>query len=176
MPHTIIFSTSLNPQSRSRILAREAYTRLQIQSQQQSGNSVEFYDLQEHRLPLYGDACTPEQEHSLAQIRASLQKATHVIFAVPIYNFDASGAGKNLMEYLGEAEIGGRTVGFLCAAGGQSSYMSILGFANSLMLDFRCWIVPRFVYATGKDFEEDTLKNPDVSTRIDQLLTEMVRP
>ena len=27
----------------------------------------------------------------------------------------------------------------------------IMGLANSLMLDFRCWIVPRFVYVTGAD-------------------------
>ena len=39
----------------------------------------------------------------------------------------------------------GKPVGFVCAAGGRSSYMAVLGLANSLMLDFRCLIVPRFV-------------------------------
>jgi hypothetical protein len=41
------------------------------------------------------------------------------------------------------------------------------------MLDFRCWIVPRFVYAVGGDFENEQVKNPDISNRLDQLLTEM---
>ena len=77
------------------------------------------------------------------------------------------------MEYLGQEELGGRTVGFLCAAGGQRSYMSILSFANSLLLDFRCWIVPRFVYAIGSDFEDQLLTNQEVSHRLDQLLTEL---
>ena len=39
--------------------------------------------------------------------------------------------------------------------------MSILGLANGLMLDFRCLIVPRFVYATGDDFAND--RQPDMT-------------
>ena len=36
----------------------------------------------------------------------------------------------------------------------MSSYMSVMAYANSLMLDFRCVIIPRFVYATGSAFAE----------------------
>jgi len=46
-------------------------------------------------------------------------------------------------------------------------------FANSLMLDFRCWIVPRFVYAIGDDFSDEGLVNQDIDQRIDLLLEEM---
>ena len=48
-----------------------------------------------------------------------------------------------------------KIVGFLCAAGGTTSYMSVMAYANSLMLDFRCVIIPRFVYATGNAFDDD---------------------
>jgi FMN reductase len=40
--------------------------------------------------------------------------------------------------------MGNKVVGFLCAAGGKSSYMSVMRLANSLMLDFRCLIIPHF--------------------------------
>ena len=86
MPHTVIFSTSLNSASRSRILAREAHTRLQAKGQSPLSQLVEFYDLQEHKLPLYGESFTQEQEQNLAQIKASLTNATHILFAVPIYS------------------------------------------------------------------------------------------
>ena len=63
----------------------------------------------------------------------------------------------------------GRTgvVGFLCAAGGLGSYMSIMSLANSLMLDFRTVIVPRFVYATGDAFclVDSKLVDPDGQAR-----------
>jgi hypothetical protein len=60
-------------------------------------------------------------------------------------------------------------VGFLCAAGGSASYMSIMSFANSLMLDFRCLIIPRIVYATSSDFTDGRLSSPIVQERVREL-------
>src|SRR6266516_4875954 len=68
-----------------------------------------------------------------------------------------------------------KVVAFLCAAGGMGSYMSVMSFANSLMLDFRCLIVPRFVYATGDSFDGDKLTNTKVAKRIEQVVAELVR-
>jgi len=53
--------------------------------------------------------------------------------------------------------------------GGHNSYMSIVGLSNSLMLDFRCLIIPRFVYATSEDFQGDRVPRPDLVKRIKQL-------
>jgi len=63
----------------------------------------------------------------------------------------------------------GKIVGFLCAAGGDSSYMAPMSFANSLMLDFRCLIIPRFVYATSEDFRDGRLHSQGVRDRIERL-------
>ena len=65
--------------------------------------------------------------------------------------------------------------GFLCAAGGRNSYMSVMSLANSLMLDFRCYIIPKFVYATKNDFEEDKIVNSDIKGRIKELGSELIR-
>jgi FMN reductase len=62
-----------------------------------------------------------------------------------------------------------KVVGFLCAAAGMSSYMSIMSLANSLMLDFRSVIVPRFVYATGKAFTEGRVTDAEILRRIADL-------
>lgn len=37
------------------------------------------------------------------------------------------------------------------------SYMSMMPLANSLMLDFRVIVMPRFVFATGGDWDGDAL-------------------
>jgi FMN reductase len=73
---------------------------------------------------------------------------------------------------MGEDALGGKTVGFLISAGGHGSYMSVMPFANSLMLDFRCWIVPRFVYVP-QDFAGETLP-PEIDTRLDELLHDLL--
>jgi FMN reductase len=44
--------------------------------------------------------------------------------------------------------------------------MSIMPLANSLMLDFRSLILPRFVYATGNAFNGDQIIDPKISQRV----------
>ena len=63
----------------------------------------------------------------------------------------------------------------MLAAGGQGSYMSGMGLANSLMLDFRCIIVPRFIYATGDAFEGDHLADEEIQDRVKLLVEETLR-
>jgi len=47
--------------------------------------------------------------------------------------------------------------------------MSIMGLANSLMLDFRCLIIPRFVYAKGEDFALKKEPTAELNQRIQAL-------
>jgi FMN reductase len=69
----------------------------------------------------------------------------------------------------------GKVVGFACAAGGKGSYMSVMSVANSLMLDFRCHIVPRFVYALGDAFQGSEITDPEVIERVEELAEEMIQ-
>lgn len=62
-----------------------------------------------------------------------------------------------------------KSVGFLCAAGGDRSYMSPIAFANSLKLDFRRLIIPRFVYCTKADFDDDGMLGASLHERVDAL-------
>ncbi len=100
---------------------------------------------------------------------------------MPIYNYDVNAAAKNLIELTGRAWTN-KVVAFLCAAGGQGSYMSVMPLANSLMLDFRCVIVPRFVYATGEHFDDDGRIDDSITRRTHELchfalgLSESVTP
>lgn len=47
--------------------------------------------------------------------------------------------------------------------------MSLMGFANSLMLDFRCWVVPRFVYAVRTELPDGGSPQKAIVDRIEQL-------
>ena len=151
MSHVTLIATSLDTSSKSQLLARHAATLLA-----ERGIAHTLLDLRD----------SPE-------LAAPLKQATHVIFAVPIYNYDVNAAAKQVIEDHGDS-LEGKTVGFLCQAGGQRSYMSILSFANALMLDFRCWIVPRFVYATGNDFDGDT-PGENIRHRVAELVDSLLK-
>lgn len=158
----LIVSSSLSSDSNSRILAREAQRVLQ-----QNGHAVDLLDLREYPLPLCDGG--PAYGHpNVAAVGERLRAASAIVIATPIYNYDAAAAVKNLVELTGDAWEE-KVVAFLCAAGGLSSYMSIMSLANSLMLDFRSVVVPRFVYATGDAFRDGEIVDADVRRRVAEL-------
>ena len=135
--------------------------------------NVEFFDLQENPLPMCdGDECYDLPE--VLDFREKVKNADGIIMAIPVYNFNVSSGAKNIVE-LGGRMLYDKTFGFICAAGAKSSYMSVMSLANSLMIDFRCYIIPKFVYATKHDFEDSKITNSDIKERIEELGKELVR-
>lgn len=168
MPKYLVISTSGNPDSNSRRMARLAFAHLE-----KAKVECTWLDISQLGLPLCdADACYTQP--AAQQVSKAIKAADGILLGVPVYNYDVSAAAKNLVELTGKAWEN-KVVGFLCAAGGMSSYMSVMAFANSLMLDFRCVIVPRFVYATGRAFDDDDLKDTEVGERIKDLAGEIVR-
>jgi FMN reductase len=168
MPKYLVISTSGNPDSNSRRMARLAFKHLETAKVE-----CTWLDISQLGLPLCdADACY--MQPAAREVRKAIDAADGILLATPVYNYDVSATAKNLVELTGKAWEE-KVVGFLCAAGGMSSYMSVMAFANSLMLDFRCVIIPRFVYATGRAFEEDDLKDKEVGERIEAVARELVR-
>jgi NAD(P)H-dependent FMN reductase len=163
--NVLIVSSSLSGKSRSRKLARFAAEKLAAANVPSA-----WLDLSLTPLPPAGSQAG-WSDPNVPPVKALTSAATHLIFAVPIYNYDVNSVVKNFIELMGEDALGGKTVAFLCSAGGQGSFMAIMGFANSLMLDFRCWIVPRFVYVS-EDFGE-TLP-AEIEARIEGLLQDLL--
>ena len=115
----IVLSASLRDGSRSRVLAHGAVERLKA-----AGAEVELIDLVDNPLPLCdGGACYGDPR--AVEIKKRLEGAHGYLLATPIYNFDINAALKNLIELSGRDVWTDKVVGFLCAAGGHSSYMSV---------------------------------------------------
>jgi FMN reductase len=161
----LLISGSLNPESNSRILVRSVEQALQVLNV-----DTQLLDLRDYPLP-FCDGDAAYNDPRVDELSAIIGKANAVLIGIPVYNFDINAAVKNLVELTGSAWEN-QVVGFLCAAGGRSSYMSVMNFANDLMLDFRCLIIPRFIYAVGNDFSGDVISNPDIQKRIQQLAQE----
>lgn len=164
----LILSCSLSPTSRSALLAR----RLESAFGSEHG-SVQLIDLREVALP-FCEANDCYADPNVQMVTTAIAEAATVAVATPIYNYGVGGATRNLIALTGKAWTE-KVVGFLCAAGGQGSYMAVMAVANSLMLDFRCLIVPRFVYASGACFSEDRITDATIDQRIDRLASDLRR-
>ena len=160
----LVISTSLREGSRSKIMAKALSDKI---------NDVDFFDLQSNPLPMCdGDKCYDLPE--VIDFREKVKNAKGIIMAIPIYNFNVSSGAKNVIE-LGGKMLYDKVFGFICAAGGKSSYMSVMSFANSLMIDYRCFIIPKFVYALKSDFDGDEITSSDIKERISELGKDLIR-
>ena len=93
--------------------------------------------------------------------------------SIPVYNFNVSSSAKNFVELTGKMWEG-KIAGFMSAASGRSGYMSVMGLANSLMLDFRVVIIPKYVYAERASFKNGKI-DKEIKKRIDELGKDMIR-
>lgn len=164
----LVISTSGNPDSNSRRMGQKAFAHLQKQK-----IDCDWIDIRDMDLPL----CDADQCYARPgskKLNATIEAAHGIIIAAPVYNYDVAAATKNMIELTGSAWED-KIVGFLCAAGGEASYMSVMAYANSLMLDFRCVIIPRFVFATSEAFDGEHIIDKEISKRVEQAANDLVR-
>lgn len=162
-----IVSCSLNPSSSSHRLAMAAEESVRAQ-----GATGELVDLREWELPMC-DGGSSFRHQSVDGLSDIITRASAILVSAPVYNYDLNAAAKNLVEMTGQSWTE-KPVGFLCSAGGERSYMSPIGFANSLMFDFRCLILPRFVYCTKTDVDADGALAAPILERVDDLVRSAV--
>lgn len=162
----LIVSSSLNPRSRSQRLASDLKS---LWDEQRVDAAL--LDLRELPLP-FCDGGAAYGDPTVAEAKEMVEEADAIVFATPIYAYSVNAVLKNFIEMLGHS-MKDKTAGFLCAAGGSMSYMSVLGFANSLMLDYRMIVLPRFVYAAGSEWEGDE-PSAAIGDRLRQFAQEFV--
>lgn len=118
-----------------------------------AGHEARLFSLAEWDLPACDGALCYKNEKTIA-LTAELAKAEALVLVSPVYNYDFNAAAKNLIELTGYSWKG-KAVALVCTAGADRSYLAPLGFMNSLAVDYRCIVSPRYVYATRADFNAD---------------------
>lgn len=164
----LLISSSLNPKSKSRILALKAQELLATFGEVE----LEYIDLADYQLPMCdGGAAYGHPE--VVELTAKVKAADGFLVSTPIYNYSSNGAIKNFIDLTGN-DWKDKFVGFLAAAGGGLSYMAVMDLANALMLNSRCYILPRYVYTDGSAFVNGEITNEDVMTRVEDLVSDFV--
>ncbi|MEE2700218.1 MAG: NAD(P)H-dependent oxidoreductase [Bacteroidota bacterium] len=154
--NTLIISSSLSENSRSFILCK-ATEKLLIAK----GVNVELLDAREiELLPCHkGLSC------SMEELSKKVAKADNIIFGMGVHCYSVNDGLKIILDNcFSKAE--GKFFGIVCAAGGERSYLSTMHLTQICMNEWRMIQLPRIVYATGKDFKNDKVSNPEVKERI----------
>lgn len=130
-------------------------------------------DLATTPLPLC-DGATCYQDAGVVAATAQVKAARAVVLCFPVYNHQANAAAKNFLEVT-NAGWDGKVVGLVANGGTDRSYLAPLSMANSLMVDHRCLVVPRFVFVTPANFETAGRLAPDgeIALRLRDLAREI---
>ena len=136
-------------------------------------HAVELIHLGELDLPAC-DGYLCYQNSATISLTESLASVDAIVLVSPIYNYDLNAAAKNLIELTGSSWKG-KAIGLVCSAGALRSYLAPLAFMNSLAIDYRCLVSPRYVYVTRADFEGGTElpAEGDIMKRLRFLATEL---
>ena len=143
----LILNCTLN-ESKTFRLAKDMHAAVNAHTQ-----SSVFQSLSTMPIPICDGGASFSNE-SVQALQTIIQSATGVILASPIYNYSVNSALKSLIEHWGRT-FQEKPIGFCCTAGAEKSYMSLLPTMNSMMLDFRCIVYPRFVYVPESSFASD---------------------
>ena len=165
---TLLICCSLTRGSKTNLLAHEVLRAFQL-----DGQEVDFLELSGYDLPLCdGRSCYAHPD--VLAITERVAAADCIVFCAPVYVYDLSAAAKNLVELTGTGSAWfKKTVGFACMAGTVASFMAVMPFANSLMLDYKCVIVPKFVYVTAAAFTGNALADENIRQRLACLATDV---
>ena len=154
--NTLILSSSLSPNSRSFLLCKAVEQELIAK-----GDNITFVDSRDIPMQPTHRGVTLEMETIAKQV----EKADNIIFGMGVHCYSVNDALKILLDTcFGKAT--GKFFGILCAAGGERSYLSTMHLTQICMNEWRMIQLPRIVYATGKDFKENTITSTEVLERI----------
>tara|TARA_A100001015_G_scaffold38972_1_gene42796 strand:+ start:4977 stop:5507 length:531 start_codon:yes stop_codon:yes gene_type:complete len=163
----LTISANLTEQSSTKTLAEMVHTSIT-----KHDTNASFVSLHEYPIPIC-DGRASFSDPNVEQLNTLLEAHSGFVFATPIYNYTINSTLKSLIEHCGRA-FTEKPIGFICTAGGEKSFMSLMPTINSMMLDFRCIVLPRFLYVTSSQFNEDkTISDPDILNRIDRFASEI---
>ncbi len=153
---TLIISSSLSKNSRSFILCNEVSNVLKKKKIQTT--IIDARDM--NILPMHN-----KLNSKMKILSEKIKKTDNIIIGMGVHCYSINDSLKILLDTCFSDAIG-KFYGILCAAGGEKSYLSTMHLTQICMNEWRMIQLPRIVYATGKDFDNNTIISTDLLERI----------
>ena len=153
---TLIISSSLSKNSRSFILCNEVCKVLKKKKIQTT--IIDARDM--NILPMHN-----KLNSKMKILSEKIKKTDNIIIGMGVHCYSINDSLKILLDTCFSDAIG-KFYGVLCAAGGEKSYLSTMHLTQICMNEWRMIQLPRIVYATAKDFDNNTIISTDLLERI----------
>jgi FMN reductase len=165
-------SGSLRPGSVTLLALAEA-----LRGARAGGAKAELLDLRALPLPMRDENPAEDEAPHVIRLRATIKAADGVILGTPEYHGSFSGALKNALDLLSDAELGGKMVGLVAVAGGPG-HGATLSQLRAVMRALHAWVVPHDVvvpFATDAFGEDRRIKDARLAARLAEVGAEVAR-
>lgn len=135
---------------------------------------AEMIDIDIERVDVYrlgpGFADTIDREQAPADVEAQIRKvetADLLVAAVPVYRASYPGMFKHLFDLVDQYALANKPVLLLATGGSERHAMVIEHALRPLFAFFQALTVPVAFYASSGDFDGTTVLNPEVYSRVE---------
>ncbi|MDC1025226.1 NAD(P)H-dependent oxidoreductase, partial [Flavobacteriales bacterium] len=101
------------------------------------------------------------QSEELVHLENKISQTDNLIIAMGVHNYSINDSLKIILDNCFK-NVEGKFFGILCAAGGDKSYLSTMHLTQICMNEWKMIQLPRIVYASSKDFNNNSLKSKEV--------------
>ena len=102
----------------------------------------------------------------MINLKEKIKECDNLIFGMGVHCYSINDSLKIILDNCLEKATG-KFFGILCSAGGEKSYLSTIHLTQICMNESRMIQLPRIVYATKNEFNEDVILNNDLIKRME---------
>ena len=153
---TLILSSSLSKESKSFLLCKNVERQLM-----KKGANCTFIDVRKININPTHLKKTTDMD-SLSNL---INTTDNIIIGMGVHCYSINDSLKILLDNCFQG-ANGKFFGIICAAGGERSYLSTMHLTQICMNEWRMIQLPRIVYASKKDFNDNTITSQELLERI----------
>ena len=133
------------------------------------GVEIDFADARELDLRPFYKGWTED----IKELETRIKDADNLVIGYGIHNYTMPDSLKMILDTCFR-EATGKFYGQLVAAGGDRSYLSTMHLTQTCINQYRMIQLPRVVYATGADVDENAVKTDEIVERLEQFAADFV--
>ena len=137
------------------------------------GVSHELADFSKEGVPAM-DGIEFQQSEFVRRLQRSAEVSTHLLWVVPVWKHQVAVSARAALPLFQSESLKGKISAFIFVLRGAADSGYGRSLMQDVMLQSRCWLLPRIVEAVHSDFEFERLRSESIASGISTLVRELV--
>jgi NAD(P)H-dependent FMN reductase len=115
-----------------------------------------------------------QQSDFVQHLQRSTEAATHLLWVVPVWKHQVAVSARATLPLWGAESLSGKVSAFIFVLRGSAQSGHGRSLMQDVMLQSRCWLLPRIIEAVHSDFKVEKLRSESIANGISTIVRELV--